>query len=503
MSTAACSDDPFVLTDDYQVMPPLSDEEFEALKADIKADGVQDPIVHDEEMQVIDGHHRVKACRDLGRDMADVPTDVRAGYTDDEKRDLAYRLNLQRRHLEHGEKSALVEQYLTEEWDGDNSDGWYEDIATDLGVSKTTVTNAFTELKEAGKFSKFGIFSKEDKREQVRQYLTENPDATNREVANAVEADVSHATVGNWKNEYGWLEDDDEEDNGPEQPKVQAFGRGKDAEDRAEQTEKLIDKATDEDAGEEVRETAAEKAGEVSRGETAPDEAVDEVGKTENSAEKKQTREQKRGEFAAAVEASDAVQVQSATVQELSAALDAESVDCIITDPPYDEDAVNDWAQLAEVADNVLKPGGLLAAYSGKYHLPAVHDALGEYLEYYWQFIIRHTDAGARIWPRNIRTDYKPVLVYAKPPVEGLETLTNDVIEGGGREKDDHEWQQATAEAVELVERLTEPNDLILDPMCGSGTTGVAALHEQRRVILSDRDGEAVETARGRVADVL
>lgn len=177
--------------------------------------------------------------------------------------------------------------------------------------------------------------------------------------------------------------------------------------------------------------------------------------------------------------------------------------DHIITDPPYDEDAVAEWQKVATVAADVLKPGGLFAAYSGKYHLPDVYGALQSELEYFWQCVVIHDGGGARVFPRNIRTNYKPVLVFAKPPVEKLEDLGHDVIDGGGREKDDHEWQQATAEAAGLIDQLTEPNDLILDPMCGSGTTGVAALEQNRRVHLIDRDEEAVESARKRCADVI
>ncbi len=39
-------------------MPPLSKEEYEALKASIKFEGVINPIVKDEEGNILDGHHR-------------------------------------------------------------------------------------------------------------------------------------------------------------------------------------------------------------------------------------------------------------------------------------------------------------------------------------------------------------------------------------------------------------------------------------------------------------
>jgi hypothetical protein len=46
----------------FQVMPPLSPDEFSELKSDIQARGVMVPIEYDETGNILDGHHRVKAC---------------------------------------------------------------------------------------------------------------------------------------------------------------------------------------------------------------------------------------------------------------------------------------------------------------------------------------------------------------------------------------------------------------------------------------------------------
>ena len=46
----------------YQVMPPLSEEEYQALKEDIAYNGIQVPVVEDTDGNIIDGHHRVRAC---------------------------------------------------------------------------------------------------------------------------------------------------------------------------------------------------------------------------------------------------------------------------------------------------------------------------------------------------------------------------------------------------------------------------------------------------------
>jgi len=43
----------------------------------------------------------------------------------------------------------------------------------------------------------------------------------------------------------------------------------------------------------------------------------------------------------------------------------------------------------------------------------------------------------------------------------------------------------------------------VCDPMCGSGTFGVAALRSNRHAVLIDVDKEAVEKARERVGEVV
>jgi 16S rRNA G966 N2-methylase RsmD len=255
------------------------------------------------------------------------------------------------------------------------------------------------------------------------------------------------------------------------------------------------------DVDEEVRELAQKKVEQMEAGEESAHSAYQDIKAAKNKLEKERDRQQRLAAFNEALEADDAVEFYNCAASDLTEHVD--TVDYIITDPPYDEGAIEDWQELATISKDLLEPGGLLAAYSGKYHLPAVHDALGSELEYYWQFIVNHAGTGARVWPRNVRTNYKPVLVYAKPPVNELDALAHDVVEGAGREKDDHDWQQATAEAVALIDQLTEPDDVILDPMCGSGTTGVAALEQDRRVILADKDADAVDTAKRRCNDVL
>jgi site-specific DNA-methyltransferase (adenine-specific) len=53
-----------------------------------------------------------------------------------------------------------------------------------------------------------------------------------------------------------------------------------------------------------------------------------------------------------------------------------------------------------------------------------------------------------------------------------------------------------------LVRLVTPPNGLTLDPFAGSGTTGIAAIAEQKRAILIEREAEYVEDIHRRLAHV-
>jgi ParB-like chromosome segregation protein Spo0J len=133
-------------TNKYQVMPPLSGEEYQALKEDIAERGVMLPVVLDGEGNVIDGHHRMRALEELsgeGRDVADPITITRSDLqTDQDKRDEAWRLNMQRRHLNQAQKRAAIAAKLKE------SPGWADNrIAQLLGVDGKTARSVRISLE--------------------------------------------------------------------------------------------------------------------------------------------------------------------------------------------------------------------------------------------------------------------------------------------------------------------------------------------------------------------
>ena len=95
----------------WQVLPELTAEEYAALKADIAERGVQVPVEYDEQGAILDGHHRVRACQELG--ISDWPRVVRKGLTEEQKLQHVISLNLARRHLNESQRAMIAARLAT------------------------------------------------------------------------------------------------------------------------------------------------------------------------------------------------------------------------------------------------------------------------------------------------------------------------------------------------------------------------------------------------------
>jgi hypothetical protein len=127
------------MNDRYQVMPPLSDAEYDALKSDIAERGVLVPVEYDEEGSLLDGHHRVRACRELG--IRDFPCVVRYLPDESERRAHARRLNFARRQLSRAQRRELIADEIAV--DPARSD---REIARLMGCDHKTVGSVRREL---------------------------------------------------------------------------------------------------------------------------------------------------------------------------------------------------------------------------------------------------------------------------------------------------------------------------------------------------------------------
>jgi hypothetical protein len=78
------------------LLPPLSAEEYERLKASLELVGQRDPIYVDEDRMVLDGCHRLAICSELN---IEPKVKVLSGMNEAKKVEFAYSKNLDRRQL--------------------------------------------------------------------------------------------------------------------------------------------------------------------------------------------------------------------------------------------------------------------------------------------------------------------------------------------------------------------------------------------------------------------
>ena len=128
------------LTEKYQVMPNMPPEQFESLKADIEERGVLVSIDVDEEGHILDGHHRYRACVELG--ITDFPTTVRPCLSEEERRIFARKSNMLRRHLTRAQVRELIAEQLkdTPSWANNR-------IGQVLGADSKTVASVRERLE--------------------------------------------------------------------------------------------------------------------------------------------------------------------------------------------------------------------------------------------------------------------------------------------------------------------------------------------------------------------
>jgi len=91
-----------------ELIPPMSLEDYQNLLDDIKRNGILQPIDVTYNNVILDGHHRVKAARELGIKEVEVRIPELL-YVDEDEYLISVAMN--RRHLTEGQKAVLANEY--------------------------------------------------------------------------------------------------------------------------------------------------------------------------------------------------------------------------------------------------------------------------------------------------------------------------------------------------------------------------------------------------------
>ena len=178
-----------------------------------------------------------------------------------------------------------------------------------------------------------------------------------------------------------------------------------------------------------------------------------------------------------------------------------ESVDAIITDPPYTKSSLPAFSKLARIAVRCLKPGGSLVLMPGNMFMPEVIRAMSvQGLNYQWTLAYMTPGPKSKVWDRKVFSSWKPLLWYVKEKYCG--DWIGDVTQSGAPDKTHHPWGQSESGFTDIIERFTRPGQIILDPFLGGGTTGVVALRLGRQFIGIEIDEKTLAIARARMAKV-
>lgn len=180
--------------------------------------------------------------------------------------------------------------------------------------------------------------------------------------------------------------------------------------------------------------------------------------------------------------------------------IEPSSIDAIITDPPYGQEFLPLYANLSLFASSVLKSNAPCIVMVGQSWLETVLNHLSKHLKYVWTLAYFSPGKSTQIFGRKIKSNWKPIifLVNGENKCEHIA----DFINSGEYDKNFHDWGQTEKGMAEIIERFSVKSDIVLDPFCGAGTTGVSCLKIGRRFIGIDTDEYAIKQSARRLKEI-
>jgi len=176
-----------------------------------------------------------------------------------------------------------------------------------------------------------------------------------------------------------------------------------------------------------------------------------------------------------------------------------EQFDFIITDPPYPKEYLPLYETLSIRANDWLKPTGLMIVMCGQSYLDEILALMTKPIAYYCMAAYLKPGHPPPLRTRQVNCSWKPNLIFGNRDYKGK--IFGDVVSSDRSEKEFHEWQQSVSGMEAIIKQFCLPGQSILDPFCGTGTTGIAALKYNCTFVGIELDPRTAEVARGRLSE--
>jgi hypothetical protein len=160
------------------------------------------------------------------------------------------------------------------------------------------------------------------------------------------------------------------------------------------------------------------------------------------------------------------------------------SINLILTDPPHDRQPPCLYETLGIEGFRILKECGSLLTYAPHYALPQIFDCMkNSGLSYWWMFSVVRSGEATRMHKQKLWVGWKPILWFVKGDKPNTANDILDIVKSQSIDEVLNIWEQPTVVSDYFIQNLTVENETVLDPMMGSGTTGLSALRLGRKFI--------------------
>lgn len=174
------------------------------------------------------------------------------------------------------------------------------------------------------------------------------------------------------------------------------------------------------------------------------------------------------------------------------------SIDAIITDPPYLKKYLYLYTELAKEAKRILKPGGSYIAIVPHYSLSLVLPEVSNYLKYRWICCMWQEKGSHPRMAMGIEVLWKPIVWWVKDAWPVGRGFVRDGFENFPVNKKHHEWEQSLSWS-DYCMKFVPQGGIVLDPFIGSGTTALSCIRSNKQFIGIELDQKYVDISNERI----